>query len=57
MLADIARFNRLGAGSSTTRAPGGLTLGRFLAAAGFGHGFRAHYLLPMAAAIWSSGTG
>jgi predicted NAD/FAD-binding protein len=31
-------------------------VGRFLRDAGFGHGVRDHYLLPMAAAIWSSGT-
>jgi uncharacterized protein len=57
MLADIDRFNRLGrrlvGDPRTHRTP----LGRFLREAGFGHGVRDHYLLPMAAAIWSSGTG
>ncbi len=56
MLSDIARFNRLGRRLLDDPRTRGVTLGRFLRAAGFGHGFRAHYLLPMAAAIWSSGT-
>ncbi len=57
MLADIARFNRLGARLTDDPRTTSLTIGRFLEVAGFGHGFRAHSLLPMAAAIWSSGTG
>lgn len=57
MLADIARFNRLGARLVDDPRTTNLTIGRFLEVGGFGHGFRAHYLLPMAAAIWSSGTG
>lgn len=57
MLADIARFNRLGRRIVTDGRTSSLTIGRFLEVAAFGHGFRAHYLLPMAAAIWSSGTG
>jgi len=56
MLADIARFNRLGRRLVDDPRTRQVPLGRFLAAAGFGHGFSAHYLLPMAAAIWSSGT-
>jgi predicted NAD/FAD-binding protein len=57
MLSDIARFNRLGARLVADPRTTNLTIGRFLEVAGFGHGFRHHYLLPMAAAIWSSGTG
>jgi uncharacterized protein len=57
MLADIARFNRLGARLVDDPRTTNLTIGRFLEVAGYGHGFRNHYLLPMAAAIWSSGTG
>lgn len=57
MVADIARFNRLGARLVDDPRTVRLTIGRFLEVAGFGHGFRQHYLLPMAAAIWSSGTG
>jgi uncharacterized protein len=57
MLADLARFNRLARRIVADRRVPGLTIGRFLEVAGFGHDFRAHYLLPMAAAIWSTGTG
>ena len=57
MLSDIARFNRLGRRLVDDPRTANLTIERFLDVAGFGHGFRAHYLLPMAAAIWSSGTG
>jgi uncharacterized protein len=56
MLADIVRFNRLGRRLVDDPRTANLTLGRFLEVAGFGHGFRDHYLQPMAAAIWSSGT-
>ncbi|WP_052668264.1 NAD(P)/FAD-dependent oxidoreductase [Nitriliruptor alkaliphilus] len=56
MLTDIARFNRLGASLVDDPRADELALGRFLLAAGFEHGFRHHYLQPMAAAIWSSGT-
>ncbi len=54
-VADILRFNRLGrrlVGDARTRQ---VPLGRFLRQAGFGHQFANHYLVPMAAAIWSSG--
>jgi uncharacterized protein len=57
MLADIARFNRLGRRLLDDPRAATTSLGRFLAGAGFGHGFAQHYLLPMASAIWSSGTG
>ena len=57
MLADLARFNRLARRIVADHRGSSLTIGRFLDVAGFGHGFRAHYLLPMAAAIWSTGTG
>ena len=57
MLADIVRFNRLGRRLVDDPRAARVPLGRFLQQAGFGHGLRHHYLLPMAAAIWSSGTG
>jgi uncharacterized protein len=57
MLRDIERFNRLGRRLVDDPRTRHTTIGRFLRSAGFGHGFRQHYLLPMAAAIWSSGTG
>jgi uncharacterized protein len=56
MVRDIFRFNRLGRRLVDDPRVGQMPLGRFLDLAGFGHGFREHYLLPMAAAIWSSGT-
>lgn len=57
MLADLVRFNRLGrrlVGDPRTRTT---SIGRFLAGGGFSSGFQDHYLLPMASAVWSSGTG
>ncbi|MEY3020392.1 MAG: hypothetical protein RLZZ272_1376 [Actinomycetota bacterium] len=57
MVADIARFNRLGRAARSDGRMADLSIDRFLTEAGFSHGFSRHYLLPMAAAIWSSGTG
>ena len=57
MIADILRFNRLGRSLVDDPRTARVTLGRLTRAAGFGPGFRDHYLLPMAAAIWSTGTG
>ena len=55
MLADITRFNR----ETTEHMEGGdlpdVALGTFLDERRFGKPFRDWYLLPMAAAIWSSG--
>lgn len=56
MLADIARFNRLGCRLVETGALPSLTLDRFLDEHAFGRSFARHYLIPMAAALWSSGT-
>ena len=54
MLRDIVRFNR----ETTALVAGGalphVTLGEFLDAGRYGAPFRDWYLLPMAAAIWSS---
>ncbi len=54
MLADIVRFNR----EATAIADGGghssLSLGEYLVQCGYTTPFRDWYLLPMAAAIWSS---
>jgi uncharacterized protein len=54
MWCDILRFN----GDATRFLDGGRpdvpTLGEFLDARGYGEGFCRHYLLPMAAAIWSA---
>lgn len=56
MIRDILRFNRratsdLEAGSGFSDA----TLGEYIARNRWGDAFRDHYLLPMAAAIWSTG--
>jgi predicted NAD/FAD-binding protein len=57
MLLDIARFNSE-ALQFLEKEPAAdeveLTLGAFLEAGGYGRGFTDHYLLPMAAAIWSA---
>lgn len=56
MLVDLLRFNR----QSRARLAGGgfdgLSLGAYLERLGTGSAFREHYLLPMAAAIWSCPT-
>ena len=49
MLRDVLRFNR-----EAPSASGAATLGEFLARGGYSSEFRDWYLLPMAAAIWSS---
>jgi len=61
MLADILRFNRattalLARADAGTSDPAAarLTLGQYLAAEGYSAPFRDWYLVPMAAAIWSS---
>jgi uncharacterized protein len=56
MLRDIARFNRIGRRVLADGTIQDDPLDVFLDAHGFGPAFRRHYLLPMAAAIWSSGT-
>lgn len=55
MLAQIARFNRSASASARDDSGRtGETLGEHLRANGYGREFRDWYLLPMAAAIWSS---
>lgn len=56
MLADILRFNRQGKRLLASGAPPRIPLGEFLDAHRYGEAFRARYLLPMAAAIWSTPT-
>lgn len=53
MLADIPRFNRR-ARRYLASANADLALGDFLGAGRHSRGFLAHFLLPMAGAIWSS---
>ncbi len=56
MLVDIVRFNRQGKQLLHERALPQSALGDFLDRHGYGEAFRARYLLPMAAAIWSTPT-
>lgn len=56
-VADIVRFNRLGARLAGDPRVARTTIGHFTHTLGFGHEFTHHYLAPMAAAIWSTGTG
>jgi len=56
MLADMLRFNRRCKQLLDGSGFDGLSLGEFLDRERLGQGFRAHYLLPMAAAIWSCPT-
>jgi predicted NAD/FAD-binding protein len=54
MLADIARFNRDARVLDARGRMWSVSLGEYLAAENFSAQFRDWYLLPMAAAIWSS---
>ncbi|MBM3491295.1 MAG: NAD/FAD-binding protein [Alphaproteobacteria bacterium] len=56
MLADILRFNRQAAVDLARGRLAGLSLADYLDRLRLGRACRAHYLLPMAAAIWSSST-
>ena len=56
MLVDIVLFyrdarRRLDSGA----APSNMTLGEYLDRRHFGRGFRGHFLIPLAAAVWSTG--
>lgn len=54
MVNDILRFNREAPGCLKDEL--NLTIGEYLRAKGYSHEFQNHYLLPMAAAIWSTGS-
>ncbi|QNM95320.1 NAD(P)/FAD-dependent oxidoreductase [Chitinimonas koreensis] len=54
MLRDIVRFNRLAQANLAAARQSGETLGHLLRRQGFGRDFADRYLIPMAAAIWSS---
>ena len=56
MLADIVRFNRRCKHLLSGPGFGDVSLGGFLRRERLGEAFRDHYLLPMAAAIWSCPT-
>lgn len=53
MLKDILRFNRAAKRRLADDSLGSLTVGELFDELGLGKAFRHHYLLPMAAAIWS----
>jgi predicted NAD/FAD-binding protein len=57
MLVDIPRFNRLAHALLAKGMSAESTLADFLRENRFSDAFARHYLIPMAAAIWSSGTG
>ena len=54
MLGDILRFNRQAHANLVAASNERHSLGALLDAGGYGEPFCAHYLLPMAAAIWST---
>ena len=54
MLWDVLRFNRSAERLLELAGHGQLTLAELLQQEGYGRHFRDHYLVPMAAAIWSS---
>jgi len=54
MLSDILRFNKAAPRLLEVALKEQLSLGQLLQQEGFGQRFRNHYLVPMAAAIWSS---
>jgi uncharacterized protein len=56
MLRDILRFNGSAQRNLDVAAQTGASMGELLLAGGYGGAFQQHYLLPMAAAIWSSAT-
>ena len=53
MVRDILRFNREGKLDLANGLDIGVTMGEYLELGRYGSPFREHYLLPMAAAIWS----
>lgn len=62
MLPEITRFHRqarrlLHAPSLDDRSADSLSLGGFLTACGFSRFFTTHFMLPLVAAVWSSGAG
>ncbi|MFM0070346.1 FAD-dependent oxidoreductase [Paraburkholderia sediminicola] len=56
MLRDIMRFNSSAQSNLDLAIETRASMGELLTAGGYGGAFQRHYLLPMAAAIWSSAT-
>jgi predicted NAD/FAD-binding protein len=55
MLVDILRFFRHARHTLDEGAPSDATLGDYLDARHYGRGFRSHFLVPLTAAVWSTG--
>ena len=56
MLRDVFRFNGSAERNLEIATATRVSMGELLTTGGYGHAFQRHYLLPMAAAIWSSAT-
>lgn len=54
MLFDIVRFNQFALNILRDDEPADETIGEYLDRQGYSHAFRDNYLLPMAAAVWST---
>ncbi len=57
LAAGIVRFNAPALADLESGALKGLTMGEYLEQRGFDHGFIRHYILPIGAAVWSTGLG
>lgn len=57
MLVEMWRFGKVGSRILEERPDPSVSLGQFLADEGFSSAFGTYFLLPMAGAIWSTGTG
>jgi predicted NAD/FAD-binding protein len=54
MLFDIFRFNQFALDVLKAKEPTEETIGEYLEREGYSHAFRDNYLIPMAAAVWST---